>query len=131
MTANRLLIVDDEADFGAAVGMVAERLGFDVQVTTHGREFKRLYESFDPTVIVVDMIMPEVDGIEVIAWLASVKCVAAIIVISGFTPFYAKTAVEIGEAKGLLPIIRLAKPVSLAVLTATLKEAARARDVAI
>jgi DNA-binding NtrC family response regulator len=125
MTARRLLIIDDEADFGALVRRVAEKLAFVVEATTHARDFKDVYKRFDPTVVILDMIMPEVDGIELVAWLASVQCKARIIIISGFTPLYAKTAMQLGEARGLSPIVRLAKPVSLAVLTATLLSAAQ------
>jgi DNA-binding response OmpR family regulator len=123
MIAKRLLIIDDEADFGVTVRRVAEKLGFEVEITMHGRDFKRVFESFDPTVIIMDMVMPDVEGTELIEWLASVKCLAHIIIISGFAPVYATTAVRLGEARGLLSISRLAKPVSMADLTASLKAA--------
>jgi DNA-binding response OmpR family regulator len=121
MTAKRLLVVDDEAEFGALVRRVAEKLDFAVEVTTRGRDFKEAYERFDPTVVILDMIMPEIDGIELIEWLASVQCAARIIIVSGYTPVYARLAVTLGEAKGLLSISRLTKPVSLASLTAALQ----------
>jgi YesN/AraC family two-component response regulator len=70
------------------------------------------------------MIMPEIDGIELIEWLASVGCAARIVIISGFTPVYSKTAVSLGAAMGLLSISRLVKPVSLTTLTALLDEPA-------
>jgi DNA-binding NtrC family response regulator len=123
MTSKRMLIVDDEPDFMVVVRRVAERLGFEVECVTHGRDFKQAYARFDPTVVILDMVMPEVDGIELIEWLAGVGAKAQIIIISGFTPIYAKTAVTLGEAKGLLSISRLAKPVSLAALTGILTEA--------
>jgi len=122
MTTKRLLIVDDEPDFLVVVRRVAERLGYEVETMTHGRDFKEAYARFDPTVIILDMIMPEVDGIELVEWLAGVRCKARIIIVSGFTPIYAKNAVALGEARGLLSISRMAKPVSLAMLTATLLE---------
>ena len=125
MTANRILIVDDEPDFLIVVRRVAERLGYEAETMTNGRLFKEAYIRFDPSVIILDMIMPEVEGIELVEYLASVECRAQIVVISGFTPIYATTAVIIGEAKGLLSISRLAKPVSLATLTATLTDALR------
>ena len=106
---------------GSRSAVVAEKLGFDVEVTTRGRDFKEVYNRFEPTVVVLDMVMPEMDGIELIEWLGSVRCTARIIIISGYTPIYAKLAVTLGEAKGLLSISRLAKPVSLAALTAALQ----------
>ena len=122
MTAKRIMIVDDEPDFLVVVRRVAERLGFEVECMTHGRDFKQAYARFDPTVVILDMIMPEVDGIELVEWLGGVRCKARIIIVSGSTPFYAKAAVALGEARGLLSISRLVKPDSLAMLTATLLE---------
>jgi YesN/AraC family two-component response regulator len=90
-------------------------------VTTKGRDFKVAYNRFDPTVVILDMVMPEMDGIELVEWLGSVRCAARIIIISGYTPIYAKLAVTLGEAKGLLSISRLTKPVSLAALTTALQ----------
>jgi DNA-binding response OmpR family regulator len=121
MTGKRLLIVDDEADFGATVRRAAEKLGYEVEVTTRARDFKDVYNRFDPTVVILDIVMPDVDGIELVEWLASVRSGARIIIISGYTPIYAKLAVTLGEAKGLLSISRLAKPVSLAALTEALQ----------
>jgi DNA-binding response OmpR family regulator len=123
MIAKRLLVIDDEPDFGASVRLVAERLGFEVEVTTRARDFMTAYDAFDPTVIILDMIMPDMDGIELVQWLVSVRSTARIIIISGFSPTYAKSAATLGAAKGLLSISRLVKPVSLAILTATLTSA--------
>jgi len=123
MMAKRMLIVDDELDFLIVVRRAAEGLGYEVETTTRGRDFKTAYARFDPTVVILDMIMPEVDGIELVEWLGGVRCKARIIIVSGSTPFYAKAAVALGEARGLLSISRLVKPVSLATLTATLTAA--------
>jgi DNA-binding NtrC family response regulator len=120
MTAKRLLIVDDEPAFLSLVRRVAERVGYEVETVTHGRDFKKAYMRVNPTVIILDMVMPDIDGTELVEWLAERQCLAQIIIISGFTPIYANTAAALGEAKGLLSISRLAKPVSLAALTATL-----------
>jgi DNA-binding response OmpR family regulator len=121
MTEKRLLIIDDEADFGTSVRRVAEGLGFAVEVTTRASDFKAVCQRFDPTVVILDMIMPDVDGNELIKWLASIKSTARIIIVSGFTPLYAKTAESLGKAYGLLSISRLMKPVSVAVLSAALE----------
>ena len=123
MNSKRILIIDDEPDFLILVRRVAESLGYEVETAMQGAEFKEAYTRFDPTVVILDMIMPEVDGIELVVWLASVRCAAKIIIISGFSASYAKSAVTIGEAKGLRSISQLAKPVSLGILTTTLTDA--------
>ena len=70
MADRTLLIMDDEPEFGAFASKVAEPLGFDVTVIQRSRDFKSTYESLRPDVIVLDIVMPEMDGIELIQWLA-------------------------------------------------------------
>jgi DNA-binding NtrC family response regulator len=120
VTARRLLVVDDEVDFSVSVQGVAERLGFEVEVTTHASEFKVIYRRFDPTVVLIDMIMPDVDGIELVRWVATTKCTADIVVASGYSPVYTAAAAAIGTSHGLSRLRRLTKPASLASLTEAL-----------
>ena len=57
-----MLICDDEPAFSRFVQDVAEELGYEVCVTTDGRAFIEAYKSFQPTVIILDMIMPGMDA---------------------------------------------------------------------
>jgi DNA-binding response OmpR family regulator len=114
------LIVDDEADFGAFVRRVAQKLDFEVEVTTTAAGFKESYSRFKPTIVVLDIVMPDVDGIELIRWLAAAHCAARVVIISGFDPYYAMAAEKFGDIGGLTSIQRLTKPVSLADLESAL-----------
>jgi len=116
----RLLIVDDERAFGEFVSEVATDLGYEVVITDKATDFMSSYIASPPTNIVLDMVMPEVDGVELISWLASQKCSAKIIIVTGFNPRYIEFAEDIGGAKGLPHIISLTKPVSLSDLRAAL-----------
>lgn len=121
MTAvRRLLILDDEADFAAFVAKVGADLGYDARTTGTAQSFRDAYLAAPPDLIVLDMIMPELDGIEIVRWLADVGCQARIIIISGFNPDYAGAARKIGEVIGRLEISLLGKPVKLAELRAEL-----------
>jgi len=110
MTAGRLLVVDDEPDFGEFVRKVAVDIGFDVTVTKSGRDFKAAYPQCDPTVLVLDIIMPYTDGIELMTWLAGQKCTAKIIVATGYTGKYGAMAENLGKASGLALVTVLNKP---------------------
>lgn len=120
MTARRLLIVDDERDFAEFVRIVGERAGYDVRIAASGREFKQLYDSFQPGAVVVDMVMPAMDGIELVQWLADRRSTARVLVISGQSMQYPKMAQRLGEDLGLSVVVPLNKPISVATLSAAL-----------
>ena len=116
----RLLIVDDEPRFGEFVRKVAVEAGFEVEVTTDGYQFQRRYETFDPTGVVVDLIMPDIEGIELVQWVANRDAPAHLIVVTGYSPQYATLAKMLGEARGLPSVATLIKPVKVAKLRGAL-----------
>jgi len=116
----RLLIVDDEPEFGEYVKRVAAELGFSVEVTHAASDFMELYRSFDPTVIVMDILMPHMDGIELVQWLAGNGCSARVILASGYNPRYAKAAETLAQEIGSLEVTTLQKPVRVPDLRAAL-----------
>ncbi len=120
MTDRRLLVVDDEPEFAEFVRKVAAASGFEVEVTSDAAAFKKVYDAFDPTVVVLDVVMPEVDGMELVQWLAGRKSTVRLIVVTGYNPKYSELARKLGEARGLRSVTNLAKPVALAELRAAL-----------
>lgn len=120
MNAKRLLIVDDEPEFGEFVRQVALDLGYEVLVTTSGLDFQRSYHPFQPTKIVLDMVIPDIDGNELLLWLLQQGYSADLIITTGFSPEYAQDAKTLAEFKGLRAVTTLVKPVSLAQLRAAL-----------
>jgi len=113
MPEKRLLIVDDEPKFATFVSKIARRLGYDVEVTTHARDFQAAYERAIPDTIVMDMVMPEIDGNELVLWLVERGCKADLIIITGYSPDYAVNARLLAEFKGLRSVTSLSKPVSV------------------
>ncbi len=116
MSAERLLIIDDEPDICAFVKEVAEGMGFEVEATSDPEQFKALHDSFGPTTILMDLVMPEVDGIELLRYLAGRKTTARIMVMSGYSEKYLDSAQSLGQAFGLGGVRVLSKPIRLAVL---------------
>jgi CheY-like chemotaxis protein len=118
--SRRLLVCDDEPAFGRLVRTIAEDMGYEVAVTTDGVGLTQTYDRFVPTTIILDMVMPEMDGNEVVLWLARRGCQAKLIIITGYTPDYATHAKTLAEFKGLGPVTTLRKPVDIDELRAVL-----------
>jgi CheY-like chemotaxis protein len=108
--AKRLLAVDDDLAVLKLVVQVAEDLGFTVEAISRSELFREAYERFQPTVITLDIFMPEVDGIELIQWLADIRCPSHIIITSDTDTSYLRALYELGRQRGPLRISQLVKP---------------------
>jgi two-component system OmpR family response regulator len=62
----RVLIVDDEENIRFLVGSALEMAGYDTAVAETGREALALAESFEPDAIVLDVMLPDIDGFTVL-----------------------------------------------------------------
>ncbi|MBU0723750.1 MAG: response regulator [Alphaproteobacteria bacterium] len=116
MSINRLLLIDDDPDIGEFVRKVAEGAGYDVISTSDPATFKTSLDSFAPTVIMLDLAMPSMDGVELIRFLAERKCPARILIISGFDSKMLDAAHRLGDAHGLPMAGVVQKPVRVAEL---------------
>ena len=63
--AVRVLVVDDEPAIADLVGTALRYEGFDVATAGSGRDVLTLVESFRPDLIVLDIMLPDLDGFEV------------------------------------------------------------------
>lgn len=123
MAEQRLLVMDDEPDFSDYVRQVGEGLDYDVTVINQSTKFKAAYESVKPTVIVLDIVMPDIDGIELIEWLAEVGNEARVVIVTGYNPHFAEAAKVFAKVKGRFFVTSLTKPVGVADLSAALRSA--------
>ena len=82
MTA-RLLVLDDEPTVAETIAMLAEYAGHRSRWTADPMEFLDLQRTWRPSHLAIDLMMPEMDGIDVLGVLAEDGCTAAIIISSG------------------------------------------------
>ncbi|WP_173364965.1 response regulator [Fibrobacter sp. UBA2449] len=61
-----ILIIDDDEQFNLMMKTALEAKGYEVETASNGRDAKVLYQNKKYDVIVTDIIMPDVDGYEVI-----------------------------------------------------------------
>lgn len=116
MTAPRLLMCDDEPQIGDFVRRIAEDLGYRVHFTARADGFAPLYREVRPDVVVLDLVMPDTDGIELLHFLAEEGSRAQIVLMSGFNPRMMDAAQLLGEAHSLRMAGVVAKPVRAAEL---------------
>jgi DNA-binding response OmpR family regulator len=60
-----ILAVDDDIEVLETLGRVLKHEAFDVKLASSGQEALRLLETFTPDLVILDIIMPEMDGIAV------------------------------------------------------------------
>ena len=61
----RILIVDDEPNIAASLEFLLQRGGYDVRVAHDGEEALAEARSFRPQLVLLDVMMPKLDGYEV------------------------------------------------------------------
>lgn len=114
MTAERrLLIIDDDEGVRALLQDVAEDSGYQVKETDCADEFLGACQSFAPTLIMVDLMMPKVDGVEILRRLGALSVQADLVLMSGADERVLKTAARLAEGYGLQVLSVLTKPASL------------------
>jgi EAL domain-containing protein (putative c-di-GMP-specific phosphodiesterase class I)/CheY-like chemotaxis protein len=120
---NRLLVVDDEPGVVDFIAAVARRCDYAVASTSAAGEFLALVESFRPTLILLDLHLPDSDGVELLRLLVARGCKAPILLMSGVDERVLTAAYELGMTHGLSMYGMLSKPVSFADLQTKLAAA--------
>ncbi|MGB9153933.1 MAG: EAL domain-containing response regulator [Alphaproteobacteria bacterium] len=110
---NRLLVVDDQIEFGRFVEEVGKSVGCDVRVSLHALDFKDSVAQWKPSLIIISLAMPEVDGVELLHWLALQHSRTNIIIVGAANLRVIDAARRVGEQRGLNMRFALAKPVSI------------------
>ena len=109
MAARHILIVDDDIEIGESIAGIVEDMGFEATAVTSGAEFRAAYDDRTPDAIVMDIVMPGEDGVELLGWLTDCDCPAPVVLVSGYDPLYRRSARLLGQAGGLT-VAALAKP---------------------
>ncbi|MEO8475830.1 MAG: response regulator transcription factor [Actinomycetota bacterium] len=73
MSEPRVLVVDDESNITDLVSMALRYEGFEVETAASGREAIRMVEKFRPEVVILDVMLPDVDGFAVTERLKSAR----------------------------------------------------------
>jgi FixJ family two-component response regulator len=122
MTKPLLMVVDDETEMVNLVADVGMTCGFEVLQYLNARAFQEALITNTPTVIVMDIVMPEMEGTELLKWLAEQGCTAPIIIMSGYDGKYITFTEHLGSVTGRHILGTLTKPFKIDDLEALLKK---------
>jgi DNA-binding NtrC family response regulator len=113
--SGRILVVDDEVNSRTALAELLREEGFEVETAADAFKALGKYEDFTPHVVVTDLKMPGMTGIELVEKIRAMEDAAAVVVMTAF-----------GEVQSAVDAMRagaadyLTKPFNLAALLVSL-----------
>lgn len=115
-----LIVLDDDPDQAQLVADTAELVGFEARVARLGEDFWNTPGLFDAEVIVLDVVMPKVDGTAILRGLAERQNRAKIVLVSGYQGLYLDVAQQVAKLHKMTILGILSKPYPLEALEALL-----------
>jgi len=77
-----ILIVEDEPSLAEVVALYMKRAGYQAQIASDGRRAMAAFEKGIPDLVIMDIMLPEIDGISLTRWLRDRSDVPIIMVTS-------------------------------------------------
>jgi EAL domain-containing protein (putative c-di-GMP-specific phosphodiesterase class I) len=108
-----LLICDDDPQIGQLIATVASALGYEVKIAANIEALAVVLDTWRPTCVVLDLLMPGTDGIAGIKLLAQKKINVPLVLVSGVGERILETARTTARAYGFATVVILAKPFHL------------------
>ena len=123
---NRVLVIDDEGSIRDALRQVLEYEGWYVKTAASGGEGLNLYSEFRPHVVLLDVKMAGLDGLDTLSRLREVEPPATVVMISGHATI--ATAVQATQ-QGAFDFLE--KPLDTDRLLVTLRNALKHSSLAV
>jgi two-component system, OmpR family, alkaline phosphatase synthesis response regulator PhoP len=110
---NKILVVDDEPDILEILLYNLDKLGFEIRTANDGKEAVEISRAFHPQIVIMDIMMPGMDGIEAVRQIREIPKMkeAFIIFLTARSEEYSEIAAF--EAGGNDYIVKPIKPRAL------------------
>jgi len=125
MSGERILILDDEADMVENCRRILSRDGYECLTTTNAEEALSLIESTPPDMVLTDLRMPSIDGLELLTRVREVAPQTPVVMLTAFATVESAVAAVKAGAFDYLP-----KPFSFDQLRLTVERALGQRRLA-
>ncbi len=123
MTKPYIIVVDDNPGILDMISTAAEEWGYEVSATESVEKFLALFAVRQPDAIILDIVMPETHGIELLEILQRSQSQTAIIMITGYGQNYLDAAAKLVTDRGMNLAGAFKKPITLKDLRKALQDA--------
>ncbi len=101
-----ILLIDDDKFYRRMIRRILEDQRHEVIEAESGEEGLELYQAYKPALVITDMRMPEISGIEVIRTIHAINRQTHIIAVSGAATFYNINFLQMAKEAGANAILR-------------------------
>ncbi|HUN38879.1 MAG TPA: response regulator [Acetobacteraceae bacterium] len=118
----KLLIIDDQTGITKVVGLIARQLGLEFKALNSSATATEEYIDYRPDILMLDMIMPEKDGIDVLNEILLTGIPSRIVLTSGYSDAYLRLGEGVAKFHESGQVSVLKKPFRRADLVELLTE---------
>lgn len=68
-STGKVLIVDDDENISEVINMYLKSSGYNTKIATNGKDAQTAYMEYDPDLILLDVMIPIIDGIDLLKWI--------------------------------------------------------------
>ena len=94
--ATKVLIVDDDENISEVIDMYLKSSGYSTKMALNGKEAQELYLDYSPDIVLLDVMIPYIDGIDILKWIRKQKETPVIMITAKGDTFDKVLALELG-----------------------------------
>lgn len=96
MFTGKVLIVDDDENISEVINMYLKSSGYDTKIALNGRSAREIYSEYKPDLVLLDVMIPYIDGIDVLKWIRKQSETPVIMITAKGDTFDKVLALELG-----------------------------------
>ena len=95
-TIGKILIVDDDENICEVIRMYLNSSNYDNRIINNGKDVENAFMEYKPDLVLLDIMLPNVDGIDVLKWIRKESEVPVIMLTAKGDTFDKVLALELG-----------------------------------